>query len=419
MSIFQNLIVKYTRGKGSSIKEDTAFRILGSIYYAVNACVQNQQDSSRSFLISKGNILEIYKKGIEILKETFCQCEKLYEEIKENRLRVPVKMYNDTIDAALPDFFKNYDIIFGAQDTYSSMDYPLVFDDMNIKGIFYIKQYLEKLKVETEFCNFFKESSILEILKGYGEKYKIDISQSPISVFQILIEQCAFLTLCQGCKKNLTISQVQFQIINKNLSGKRECEILSLIDRAFEEIVNDFHIKNPKLVDYINKYKDSFKRRLTISHKSGNLFNMVVVRKERTEKGKVLFRDGKRLSNYEFSIVVDEILKCQDVKNKIDTMEENVHSMEDYIDILDSECIFGNEYKEVFESLDDTFLALLGKTVFYDDLACSSFKLTHEQLINCRGNMEREWQNYYVNFLLGQSEKRIKNIGKTIIHIYG
>ncbi|WP_236035290.1 DUF6179 domain-containing protein [Clostridium sp. HV4-5-A1G] len=270
MSIFQNLIVKYTRGKGSSIKEDTAFRILGSIYYAVNACVQNQQDSSRSFLISKGNILEIYKKGIEILKETFCQCEKLYEEIKENRLRVPVKMYNDTIDAALPDFFKNYDIIFGAQDTYSSMDYPLVFDDMNIKGIFYIKQYLEKLKVETEFCNFFKESSILEILKGYGEKYKIDISQSPISVFQILIEQCAFLTLC-----------------------------------------------------------------------------------------------------------------------------------------------------EVFESLDDTFLALLGKTVFYDDLACSSFKLTHDQLINCRGNMEREWQNYYVNFLLGQSEKRIKNIGKTIIHIYG
>jgi hypothetical protein len=410
-------MVKYTKGKGSSIKEDTAFHILNSIYYAVNAYIENQESSSRFSLTYERDVLEIYDEGIEILKKTVCECEKLYEKIKENRLHVPIQMYNDTIDTALPDFFSNYDIIFGAQDTYSSMDYPIVFDDMNMAGIFYIKQYLEKLKLETEFCNFFPQSSLLKILRDYGEKYKINISKSPINVFQVLADQCVFLALGQGYEKDLTMSQVQFKIVNKNLSGKSEHEILSLLDTAFEKIIDDLHIKELGLMYYVNRYKDSFKFRLLASYNSGNLSNMVVLEKKKNKKDKVVFKEGTRLSNYDFSVIVEEISKCQDIENKIDIIKQNIHSTEDYMDLLDSECLFGDEYKQIFKCLDDITLALFGTAVFYDELECGSFKLTSEQLMNCRGNMERQWQNYYVDFLLGQEEKRIKDIEKMITYI--
>lgn len=52
------------------------------------------------------------------------------------KLDVPVDAYQMTIDESLPVFMKHYDIIFEAQNTMASIDYPLAIDDIQLQGVF-------------------------------------------------------------------------------------------------------------------------------------------------------------------------------------------------------------------------------------------------------------------------------------------
>ncbi|OBR92565.1 hypothetical protein CLRAG_24150 [Clostridium ragsdalei P11] len=416
--VLQNLIVRYTKGKSSSIKEDTAVRILNSIYYAINAYIKGSTNSSKGFsLMVQDDIVKMYESGIEILKKSVLECKELYGEVKENKLHIPNEIYNYTIDTALTCFFESYDIVFAAQDVTCTMDYPLVFDNMNIKGIYYIKQYLEKLKIETEFCNFFTQAAIRKLLRDYGKKYKINIIKAPINVFEILIDQSLFLVLSESSEEKLTISMDEFKRISERFLGKSKEEISLIVNRAFSKIISKFNIKSLKLIGYIKKYENSFKTRFLIACSSGNLYNMVVIDKEGNEENYVAFKKGRKMDNYEFSCVVDEVTKCENVKDKLEIISENVHSLEDYMDILNLECLFGDEYKKVFQSLDDMSLAVLGKNVFYDDLRCNSFSISTERLLLYKDTLEYEWQNYYIDFLLELKGERIRDIEKIIMNI--
>jgi len=56
----------------------------------------------------------------------------------------------------------------------ASIDYPLFLDDMRVKGIFYIIQSLEKLKIENQFCNLFADKDAGKLLSNYGKVYRVD-----------------------------------------------------------------------------------------------------------------------------------------------------------------------------------------------------------------------------------------------------
>lgn len=90
-----------------------------------------------------------------MITECLAETEILYRETRRKKLSVPLEAYQTSIVEDLPVFFRKYGLVFEAHETMCSMDYPLVFDDMNVQGIFYIKRYLETLDTETGFCRFF------------------------------------------------------------------------------------------------------------------------------------------------------------------------------------------------------------------------------------------------------------------------
>lgn len=414
-NILTNLMTKYTGDKSSSMKEDTAISILNSIYYSINAYIESRSKlNEKTYLMAEENVGEMYENGLNIVKKCVIETKLIYEQVRTQKLNVSLEIYNDTIDR-LDDFFKNYDVIFAAHDGACDIDYPLAFDDMNITGVFYIKQYLEKLKIETEFCKFFDEKFIIKFLKDYGRKYKINIVKYRINLFEMLVDQSIFVSLIGKNKKGLVISKLDVQIIKKSFYGKTDSEISLLIDNAFEKIINKFNINNFKLINYMRKYKESFKVRLITAYRNYNIINMIVVDEEKIEVQKIDFNKQTKMKDYDFSNLVNEIMKYQSSKNKVDSILSNVHSFDDFIDILDSECLFGYEYIEVFKSLDSMSIAALGKVVFSDDLRCESLDLSYENLIKYRENLEAEWQNYYIDFLLDLEEEGRQDIESIIV----
>ena len=49
-----------------------------------------------------------------------------------------------------------------------TIDYPLVFDDMRVRGMTYIKDYLEHLAIETAYCTLFSIEDINRLLYDFG-----------------------------------------------------------------------------------------------------------------------------------------------------------------------------------------------------------------------------------------------------------
>lgn len=417
-SILKELILKYTYGESSSVREETAFNILCSVYYVLDTYATALKRQGDIFAVLRGkSVKKIYEDGIEIIKSCVEESKRLYQEISVNKLDIPLETYNDTIDNALPEFFRTYDIEFAAHDTTTSMDYPLVFDDMTIRGIHYMQQYLEKLKLEMQFCNCFRLKNILKALSSYSRKYRLDIINAPINLFELLFDQSVFSVLSGNDGGELTVSGLQFSLLNKELSVANHNELNGIIDQAIKKIIEKFDIQNTNLIAYMNKYKEMFVSRLSTTLANSNLSNIIIIEDENPDDGKIIFEDADRMRDTDFAHLVELVLGCEDVGEKVKLISLNIHSMEDYIDLLGSDCLYGDEFMTAFEALSDIDLAVLGSIVFYEELRCGQLYILPQKLIEYRENTESEWQMYYTNYILSVSETRKKEIEDLINNI--
>ncbi len=196
MNILKDLITRYTVGESSSVPITTGEKLLASICYCIDAYCESFNDIEECIDVLKTkNIRELYEKGVELVTSYVDETRILYEKIKKDKLPIDLRAYDDTIDEGLSSFFKDYGVVFNAHDTMGSIDYPLTFDDMSIRGINYIKNYLNTLEVETFFCKFFSNNDIVKTLKQYGYIYNTDYRLELINVFEVLINNSIFSVL--------------------------------------------------------------------------------------------------------------------------------------------------------------------------------------------------------------------------------
>jgi len=417
MLILKDLIMRYTRGESTSVTIDTAERIFNSICYCIDAYIcgfNNPKDGMTA--LKAENIRKIYEKGIVIVTSCIAEAKILYKDIVKNRLEVPHEAYNATIDEALHSFFENYGVVFDAQNTMASIDYPLIFDDMSIKGVFYIKQYLEHLKIETEFCRLFNREDVVKTLSNYGRVYSIDYMTSLINIFEVVINNSIFSVLSGNKGDMLTISKFQYDLLNSKLACLNPYEINTIMDEAIEKVIKDLGINQYKLIDYIHQYKSIFMPRVLNAVENGNLQNMVITDdREELQDSTIIFEEGDRMSDDSFSLVINRIMECQNTDNKIEIIKSSICSSQDFMDVLSGDCLFEDEFEALFSTLSDMELSILGGAVFYEELRCGTLDLA--LIILDKEEVEAEWQTHYINFMQRLGKDRIESIQRLINNI--
>ena len=296
--ILRDLIMRYTKGESSSVTNETAEKILNSIYYSIDAYTLSFKNPEDSIAVLKvKSIKEIYEKGVETVTSCVNDGKVLYKEISENRLKLPLQAYNLTIDS-IADFFEKYGIVFDAHNTMADIDYPLVFDNMSIRGIFYIKQYLETLKVETEFCRYFNVEEIEKTLKNYGRVCGIDYITSLINIFEVVINNSIFSVMVGNKAECLVISQYQGEFLNRKFTSLTTDEIDFILEMAVERIIDDLKIENAVLIDYIHRYKTIFVPRVINAVENGSLHNIVITDEKDLQERSLIFEEGNRMAAY-------------------------------------------------------------------------------------------------------------------------
>jgi hypothetical protein len=120
------------------------------------------------------------------------------------------------------------------------------------------------------------------------------------------------------------------------------------------------------------------------------------------------------MSNEHFQQVIDSILECEELTEKVEIISLHIHSLADYMDMLAADCLFGEEYTASLETLGDIELAVLGETIFYEELSCGRLQLLPEKTMLYKKNMDAEWQERYIDCLFHVSEERRKRIEELI-----
>ncbi len=154
----------------------------------------------------------MYNEGKLILQDKFENTRKLYEKTIENKLDVEIIAYNDTLLDGIEAFFVNYDIEFEPHEVPGSIDYPLAFDDWNVQGLNYIRNYLNNINIENRICNYFEQSSITNLLEQYGQMYHINYKDLLINVFELTITNAVFSIITNKDYKTLEIKFKRYNL---------------------------------------------------------------------------------------------------------------------------------------------------------------------------------------------------------------
>lgn len=408
--ILKDIILKYTKGESSSVTVEKAEKLIIGIWYTIDAYMNTLESVNLAINILKNEeISYIYEKGKTTLKEDFTHTKNLYEKTLKNQIYTDLRAYKDTLPG-ISDFFKCYDLEFVPDESVADIDYPLAFDDWNVVGLYYIKNYLWNLYLENEICNNFNNDHIHKILKSYGDTYKIDYKDLLINIFEMTINNKVFSILSNN--NSLKISKIDFEKLNNKLKTLNENEVKTLISLSIDKIIKDYNLGEYEKV-YLKKYEDNLINLTIDALKRDNLINLLVITDEiKNNESQLIIDEESRLDDESFREIIEEILETDNIYEKINIINTKINSIKDYIDMLKSNCIFEEEYLLLFMSLSNLELSILGKYIFYGEYRMEKFDII--KTLSKKLDTNYEWEELYVEYLKSLSENKLKEIENLI-----
>ncbi|MDP4146434.1 MAG: DUF6179 domain-containing protein [Bacillota bacterium] len=380
----------FTRDDSSSVRVEVAEQIMLSIHYTIGIFLKSQSTIMESIdLIKTKDIKYLFGEGEKILRAKVEECKSLLERVMENRLQTENIAYIDTVGYGLELFFKEYDLRFASHETPCSIDYPLAMDGFALVGIEYLEDYLNKIYLENKFCSYFEAAEIEALLRGFNK----DADHMLINIFQLVLVNCLGKLIIGGEVKSLDITNKDRMVIKSLLESLTQQELESLICIAAEKLCQLLVIGDKALIEYINKIVPyitlEIKRNLIT-----NTLENVFITLSRADKNVLKYEDGKSIDNSKFKWITEEIRTCSSVEDKIRIIREEIHSLKDLEDVLGADCIFNDEFVDIFKTLEDFEIALLIKSIYNNeawntDYGTESEKKWHEKLKNYLDDLEK------------------------------
>lgn len=190
-----------------------------------------------------------------------------------------------------------------------------------------------------------------------------------------------------------------------------ELQIRSIISDAMDKLQQELSIHS-QLKAYMNESKEDLIQRVANAAKYNSLQSIIIIKKEAPgEKSIVIFfNEEARMSDVHLRRVLQDIMTCESKEDKVKLILTNFKSLHDYLDMLESDCLYGDEYDALFLTFGDMELAILAKTVFYEELRNELMNFPSILLLG--NEYPIEWQLHFVQSLHRLSHERLLAIEK-------
>ena len=415
--LLQQLIRRYTQGESSSVAVETAERLLASAMYAVDAHLWSIGDPEQAIdCLKTADIASLHAKGVEQVRQCLEDTKRLYQEVKKNKLDVPVDAYNTTIEESLPVFLKKYNILFDGHNTMASIDYPLAVDDMRLTGVYYIRQYLERLHIENRICRRWERDELLNLLENFGRVCKFDYRIELFNIFELALHHALFSVLSGRDAGRITVSPYQFEQLERMFADADDAAVGAMIQRAMDRLKEQLPVQDREAADYMKRCCRDLVQRIVNAAQHRKLGAVIITDKEeRDQPAAISLKTGDRMSDVMLRRLLDDITRCETTEEKVRLIRSHVFSLHDYLDLLESDCLYGDEYDALYAAFGDMELAILCKIVFYEELRSGFADL--QSIVREKKEAERDWQIHLIRFLQRLDASRIRAIDAMIGNI--
>lgn len=248
MMILVDKYKKYTINDHSSITVEKAQQLMNSILYCINGYLKSL-DKGLVSASEHYNAIDLYEKGLETEKANLSNAKKLLMYVKSNTLNIDNYYYQDTILKGIDLFFRSYDILYAANETPGSIDYPLALPIYDLEGVEYILEYLNRLYVENNFCACFALDDIECLLKKFNDDYK----DLPFNIFEVVVRNAIGLEILGIDIMKLSINSYERASLYEILKPLSIEQIQEKMILALNEILNFLKINDNKQKAYIEK----------------------------------------------------------------------------------------------------------------------------------------------------------------------
>lgn len=396
LDILKETVNYYTKAESYSVKEEVAEQLMLSIYYTIGIFVNDMPTiKERITLIKENPIKYLFSEGEKILKAKVEESKALLKLAQKNKLKIANYAYVDTMNYGIPLFFIDYNIRFASHETPGSIDYPLAIDEMDLVGIEYIYEYLKKINFENKFCLYFDIQEIEALLNGFDK----NSDHMLINIFELVFTNYLGRKLLGRAGMHLEITELDRYYLKSKIEKLKHEELYMLISEEVKKMCNDFSIEDNYFISYLSKTGIKIISQIKESIDLNKLANIFITLNN-SKDNLVKYEDGEAMDDSKFRIITEEIRACKSPDDKIKIIREEIHSLEDLVDVLGSDCIFDDEFIDVFKALDDFEIALLLKYIPNDSAIDREYGIEGE----------KEWHGKLQNYLNDLEEVKKEEI---------
>lgn len=355
------------------LSQDEVMEVLTSVNFVIAHSTQGK------------TVEEKFKSGKKELEQQTNELIKESRKIKELFVFKESQSYQKTYEE-FETFSATYDIETKAHETGKAwFDYQLAhpIDDQSLKGIDFVKAYLNCLKKEALFISQLPEPIIQEILTAYDESILIDYRIDVNNLYEIVFNQ----------------------VIAKLLSSKTIATTALLSNEEKSYLINQNNWELPlelqKIIDSESYYQQSF------SNLKNNLLmergNRLLIKKT-NKKEEIIFTDA--LSEKEFLSVMEKSNKLEG-KEKIEWLIKFIQSPYDLSEIGQVDYFTTQEWQLFYQKMPDQLLfqyLLLIKQQSNEEVLSLTDLLCYE------GKEELTELKKYIQSISSQKKRELDNI---------
>lgn len=370
-ALLEQSLREITGGVSSSVATEVAENALLSLLYQIDAALVacGEPEAALAMLLQRP-LAEIRQRGVELVRAALRRARQLHAELLQCKLAIPLQAYHDTIDHALPEFLNRYDAAQAAHLTVASIDYPLAVEIERGNGIFYIVDYLERLRLENSFVQQFPLAAVVRLLTAYSQVYRLDYREALINLCEVVANNAACAALAGADPASLLLTESQLQ----QLADRLQTAAVSDLTVALARVWRQLPTAEPMLQQYLERYTaKSLLPRLLQMRETGTLDKLALVELPATVDSPLqLFEQA--MSEADWRQFWQRLRRCRASASRARLIKQRLRSRQDFVDLLQHDRLSAADYQALFSSLGPLEHALLAEVAFPEELREGSLK---------------------------------------------
>ncbi|MDD2971454.1 MAG: DUF6179 domain-containing protein [Lachnospiraceae bacterium] len=171
-----HLTAKYTSNESTSVTYETAQRLMEAVLYCIRETEQGGEAAMSPVPAESRSAAQTYELGQQMVLQKVQKLRKLYHHMLGEFQDYGMKSLDEVVRKGIPEFLRRYDVRFSPQETWLTLDYPILLEHGDLSGIDEVLLYLQCLVWEQRFLDAFDSTYVTEILRewnaGYEEMYE-------------------------------------------------------------------------------------------------------------------------------------------------------------------------------------------------------------------------------------------------------